>query len=412
MQTLRSNFSIAWRNLMANKTRSFLTLLGMVIGVASVITIVSLGEGMKKYFAGEIASLGKDIVQIMPKAAMREGVIDAEGRTDLFNMGDVDALKRNAPLIKDVQGGMRTSGLAKRNDKSYSAVIDGGDSGYFTTTALKLQAGTVFTDKDLRSRSRVVVIGEKVKNRLFAAFEDPIGKVIKLRDIDFTVIGVLEQKGGIGGVSQDDFAVIPLTTMQDRIIGSDDIYFILAKFKDITKAEEAKDEIRRILRQRRHVTDPTKENFEIQTPEDWMKLGSQILNTLVIVFGVIAAVSLLIGGIGIMNIMLASVAERTREIGLRMALGAPPRTVLGQFLLEAMLLTTIGGAIGLTLGYFGALGLASIMSKATGFGWIVTVPFWITVITLLISSMFGIVFGLIPAYLASRKDPVEALRYE
>lgn len=412
MQTFRSNFSIAWRNLMANKTRSFLTLLGMVIGVAAVITIVSLGEGMKKYFSGEIASLGKDIVQIVPKAAMREGVVDAEGRFDLFNMGDVEALKRNAPLLKDVQGGMRTSGLAKRNDKSYSAVIDGGDAGYFATTAMKLQMGAPFTEKDLRSRSRVVVIGEKVKNKLFAAFEDPLGKTIKLRDVDFTVIGVLEQRGGIGGVSQDDFAVVPLTTMQDRIIGSDDVYFILAKFKDLTKAEEGKEEIRRILRQRRHVTDPTKETFEIQTPEDWMKLGSQILNTMVIVFGVIAAVSLLIGGIGIMNIMLASVAERTREIGLRMALGAPPRTVLGQFLLEAMLLTTIGGAIGLTLGYLGALGLTSIMSKATSFTWPVAVPFWVTVVTLLVSSMFGVVFGLIPAYLASRKDPVEALRYE
>lgn len=412
VQTLCSNFNIAWRSLMANKTRSLLTLLGMVIGVAAVITIVSMGEGMKKMFAGEIASLGKDVVQIIPKAAAREGVMDAEGRTDLFTMADVEALKRNAPLLKNIQAGMRTSGLVKRNEKTYSAILEGGDSNFLESLAMKLQMGSAFNEIDLRSRSRVVVIGDKVKNRLFAAFENPIGKSVKIRDIDFTVVGVLEQKGGLGGVSQDDFAIVPLTTMQGRILGSDDVYYILARFRDIKKVEEAKEEIRRILRQRRNVADPTKEDFEIQTPEDWMKLGSQILNTMVMVFGVIAFVSLLIGGIGIMNIMLASVAERTREIGLRMALGAPQRTVLGQFLLEAMVLTTIGGAIGLALGFLGALGLASIMTKVANFNWPVAVPAWVILVTLLVSSLFGVVFGLIPAYLASRKDPVEALRYE
>jgi putative ABC transport system permease protein len=384
----------------------------MVIGVAAVIAIVSLGEGMKKMFSGEIGKLGKDIVQIVPKAMMREGVMDAEGRTDLFNMGDVEALKRNAPLLTGVQGGMRTSGMVKRNEKSYTALIDGADVEYLEIGAVNLQAGSAITERHLRSRSRVAIIGDKVKNQLFAPFEDPIGKTIKVREEDFTVIGVMEQKGGMGGPSQDDMLVVPLTTMQDRILGSDDVFFIVARFKDLTKADEAKDEIRRVLRQRRHITDPTKEDFEIQTPEDWMKLGSTILNTMVLIFGVIAAFSLLIGGIGIMNVMLVTVAERTREIGLRMALGAQPRIVFGQFLIEAMLLTYIGTLIGLLVGYMLGLGLSALMTKFTNFHWPVAVPFYIIIIAFAAGTLFGVVFGSIPAYLASSKDPVEALRYE
>ncbi len=413
MLTLEANYRIALRNLLANKTRSFLTLLGMVIGVAAVISIVSLGEGMKRMFSTEISKMGKDIVMIVPKAAMREGVIDAQGRVDLFNMGDVEAIKRNAPLISGVQAGMRTTGMIKRGDKSYTAIIEGGDTNFLQSSAINLQSGVGITEKDMRGRTRVAVIGDKVKNQLFAPFEDPLGKTIKVRDIDFTVIGVMEQKGGFGGgQGQDDFTVVPLTTMQDRIIGSDDVYYIMARINDLRKSDEAKEEIRRVLRQRRHITDPSKEDYEIQTPEDWMKLGSSILNMMVMIFGTIAAFSLLIGGIGIMNIMLVSVAERTREIGLRMALGAQPRTVLGQFLLEAVLLTLIGGGFGLLFGYAGALGLSALMSKVAHFQWPVAVPIPMVLLTLAVSAMFGIVFGIIPAYLASRKDPVEALRYE
>jgi putative ABC transport system permease protein len=413
MLTLEANYRIALRNLLANKTRSFLTLLGMVIGVAAVISIVSLGEGMKRMFSTEISKMGKDVVQIIPKAAMREGIIDAQGRVDLFNMGDVEALKSNAPLLSGIQAGMRTTGMVKRGDKSYTSIIEGGDVNFLQVGAINLQSGVGITEKDMRGRSRVAVIGDKVKNQLFAPFEDPLGKTIKVRDVEFTVIGVMEQKGGLGGgQGQDDFTVVPLSTMQDRIIGKDDVYYMFARVKDMRKVDEAKEEIRRVLRQRRHITDPSKEDFDIQTPEDWMKLGSNILNTMVLIFGAIAAFSLLVGGIGIMNIMLVSVAERTREIGLRMALGAQPRTVLGQFLLEAVLLTLIGGGVGLVLGYVFALGLSGLMSKAAHIQWPVAVPIPMVLITLAVSALFGIVFGIIPAYLASRKDPVEALRYE
>jgi putative ABC transport system permease protein len=413
VQTLRSNFSIAWRNLMANKTRSILTLLGMVIGVAAVISIVSLGEGMKKMFAGEINKAGKDVIQIIPKAMMREGIVNAAGRADLFNMGDVEALERNAPLITDVQAGMQTTGLLKRGAKSFNAILEGGDAGFLESARFNLQSGVGITEKDVRGRTRAAVIGDKVKKELFSEFENPLGQTIKVSDQEFTVVGVMEHKGGmIGGPGQDDMVVVPLTTMQSRIIGSDDVFFISARFKDISKADEAKDEIRRILRQRRHITDATKESFEIQTPEDWMKLGSDFMNVLIIIFSVIAAFSLLIGGIGIMNVMMVTVAERTSEIGLRMALGAQPRIVFGQFLIEAMLLTYCGTFIGLIFGFILGLGLAKLLSFLTKFPWPINVPFYIILLAFAAGTLFGVVFGSIPAYLASSKDPVEALRYE
>jgi putative ABC transport system permease protein len=388
MHSFRENLRIAWRNLLVNKTRSILTLLGMVIGVAAVISIVSLGEGLKLMFAGEVGKLGSDFIQIVPKSLMREGGgDDFEGRVDNFNLADVDALKRNTTLLQGVVAGMRTTGLVKRGDKSYIAMIEGGEPEFIDIASIELASGDNLTEKHLRARSRVAIIGDNVKEKLFADIENPLGQIIKVREENFTVIGVMEHKGGFaGGPSEDDFVVVPLTTMQDRILGSDEVLYIIARVTDTTKMDEAKDEIRHILRQRRHL--------------------------MIAIFGIIAAFSLLIGGIGVLSIMLVTVTERTSEIGLRMAIGAAPRTVLGQFLMEAMLLTAVGGTIGLLLGWLGALGLSALITSLISVEWTPAVPVHIAVITLLCSALFGVVFGIIPAYIASRKDPVESLRYE
>lgn len=414
MHSFRENLRIAWRNLMVNKTRSLLTLLGMVIGVAAVISIVSLGEGLKLLFAGEIGKLGSDFIEIVPKSIMREGGAEFEGRVDNFNLADVDALKRNTTLLEGIVAGMRTTGLVKRGDKSYIAIIEGGEPEFIDIASIELASGDNLTERHLNARSRVAIIGDKVKRKLFADFENPLGQTIKVREENFTVIGVMEAKGGgfAGHPTEDDFVVVPLTTMQDRILGSDEVLYIIARVTDTAKMDEAKDEIRHVLRQRRHLTDPTQEDFDMLTADDMMEMGTSFVNLMILVFGFIAFLSLLIGGIGVLSIMLVTVTERTSEIGLRMAIGAAPRTVLGQFLMEAMLLTIVGGAIGLLLGWIGALGLSAWIAALTGVEWTPAVPVLIVVATLLCSVLFGVVFGIIPAYIASRKDPVESLRYE
>ncbi len=415
MHSFRENLRIAWRNLLVNKTRSILTLLGMVIGVAAVISIVSLGEGLKLMFAGEIGKLGSDFIQIVPKSIMRQGRAGGfEGRVDNFSLADVDALKRNATLLEGIVPGMRTIGLVKRGDKTYTAMIEGGGPEFMDIAGLELESGENLTPRYVNARSRVAIIGDNVKEKLFADIENPLGQTIKVREENFTVIGVMKAKGGgfAGQPSEDDFVIVPLTTMQDRILGSDEVLYILARVTDTDKMDEAREEVRHILRQRRHLTDPTQEDFDMLTAEDMMEFGSNFVNIMIAIFGIIAAFSLLIGGIGVLSIMLVTVTERTSEIGLRMAIGAAPRTVLGQFLMEATLLTVVGGAIGLLFGWLGALGLSALITSLISAEWTPAVPVHIVVITLLFSALFGVVFGIIPAYIASRKDPVESLRYE
>ena len=415
MHSFRENLRIAWRNLMINKTRSLLTLLGMVIGVAAVVSIVSLGEGLKLMFSGEIGKLGSDFIQIVPKSIRREGGhSDFEGRVDNFSLADVDALKRNATLLEGIVPGMRTTGMVKRGDKTYIALIEGGGPEFIGIASIELASGNNITENDVRARGRVAIIGDNVKERLFADIENPLGQTIKVREENFTVVGVMEAKGGAvaGNPTEDDFVIVPLTTMQSRILGNDEVLYIMARVNDTTKMDEAREEIRHILRQRRHLTDPTQEDFEMLTADDMLELGSNFVNIMITIFGIIAAFSLLIGGIGVLSIMLVTVTERTSEIGLRMAIGAAPRTVLGQFLMEAMLLTAVGGILGLLLGWLGAIGLAALIASLIGGDWTPAVPVHIVIITLLFSALFGVVFGIIPAYIASRKDPVESLRYE
>jgi putative ABC transport system permease protein len=410
----RDNLRMAWSNLFTHKFRSVLTLLGLIIGVAAVISIVSLGEGLKLYFSGEIGALGANSLMIMPKSLMGAGDLNLEGRTDNFKMADVQALRRNTTLFTDFKPGMRTTKLLKRGDKTYLGIVDGSEPGWAEMAGTSIAEGRDLTEGEVRSRSRVAIIGHSVREHLFAVFESPLGQTFRVGDENFTVIGVLEEKGGGGGggPTEDDFVVVPITTMQDRIIGSDEVAYILAKVKDTSKLSEAKDEVRHILRQRRKLSTPTEEDFELMTSDDFLEFGTRIVNVMTTIFGTIAAFSLLIGGIGVMSIMLVTVTERTREIGLRMAVGASPSVVLGQFLSEAILLTIIGGSIGLASGWGLAIALSALIARLIHTEWTPAVPVIIMVITLLCSALFGVVFGIIPAYLASRKDPVESLRYE
>jgi len=283
---------------------------------------------------------------------------------------------------------------------------------WFEASGIRIAEGKAFTQGDYDGRKRVVVIGANIKKKLFPKFVSPVGQIIKIGESNFTVIGVMKESKGMGNITEDDFCVMPLTTLQERITGSDDVFYILARVKEGADMEQAKREVHKVLRARRHTPDPTKANYEVTTPEDWLEFGNRFVNILVMVFGVIGAISLLVGGIGIMNIMLVSVTERTREIGLRMALGASRPVVLLQFLIEACVLTVVGGGMGLLLGWGFAFGIGALLQKLIKVSWTPTIPYLVAIITLIVSAFVGIIFGIYPAYRASRLDPIEALRYE
>ncbi|MCD6119163.1 ABC transporter permease [bacterium] len=419
MTVLLVNFTIAWRNLMMNKARSLLTLLGLMIGVLAVISIVSLGEGLKMMFAGQVAGMGNDVMFAIPDPPRRAGQSSTTVRARLFDMDDVTALeKAGGELFLSVSPAYEVGGTAKYMENNKFVVVEGSDENFLRNFGLKLDRGRVFDPGDLSARSRVGVLGSKVVDELFPELVDPIGKKIKITRESFgtqtvTIIGTLKEKGGgFGGQSIDDCVLIPYTTVQSRFYGSKKVPYIQIKVADMSKMDEAKAIVEKVLRKQRRVTDPSMDSFQVMFISDILDFANTFVNGLVTVFGVIAVISLLVGGIGIMNIMLVSVTERTREIGLRMALGARRVVILLQFLIEAVVLTFMGGILGLLGGIGAGFGVAKWLGSMLNTEWNVHLPVPIILLTLLVSSLIGIFFGVYPAFKASRLDPIEALRYE
>lgn len=418
MSVLLTSFRIAWRNLMMNKVRSFLTLLGLMIGVLAVISIVSLGEGLKMMFAGQIAGMGNDVMWAMPKAPMRAGQNRGMVQARPFEMDDVAELKSVSKLFSSVSPAYEVGANAKFRDNNKFVIIEGTDENMLKSFGLKLQRGRIIDPGDMNARARIVVLGSKAAKELFPAIVDPIGKKIRLAGGGFnsqsvTVVGILEEKGGgIGGQSVDDCVFVPYSTVQSRFYGSKKVPMIQIKVADMKQVDEAKAAAAKVLRKQRRITDPSQDDFEIMFVSDFLEFANTFVNGLVTVFGVIAVISLLVGGIGIMNIMLVSVTERTREIGLRMAIGARRGVILLQFLIEAVVLTFIGGVLGLLGGLGTGFGVAQWLGKLLSTDWNVHMPINIIIITLVVSSMIGIFFGVYPAFKASRLDPIDALRYE
>jgi len=404
---------IAWRNLLQNKTRSLLTLLGMIIGVGAVIAIVSLGEGLKASFIGEVGSFGNTSLYIVPRAPTQRGQAYFAGKVELFKRADAEALARESEHISYVFPGLNRGVTLKYANRTMKVTAEGVLPDYFYGPLTELDEGRAFNEAEEKGASRVAVIGYDVRKDLIPAFEEPLGKTVKVGDQSFTVVGTLKQKGSAGaGTSSDKSIYVPLSTMQQRIAGSNDIEYIVALAKDVTVVEAAKDEVRLVMRKRRRVTDPSRDNFEIYSVEDWIGFVKQFLNALVMVFGFVAAIALLVGGIGIMNIMLVTVTERTREIGLRMALGANRVAVLSQFLVEAVVLTLVGGAIGLLFGWGIGIGVGVWLARLMKMSFTAHVPVHIILITIGVSVVLGVVFGVFPAFRASQLDPVRAMRYD
>ena len=396
-------FLLALRELRRNKMRSFLTMLGIIIGVAAVITLVTLGGGATQQVTEQIAGLGSNMLMINP--GKQTGPGQSSGAAP-FKLADAEALERDIPSLVAVAptaGGAMTAIYANENR---STKVTGTSEHYFTINNRKIKSGRIFTSGEVHSGTAVCVIGETVRVKLFGSL-DPIGTRIRLNKLSCEVIGLIEPKGQSSmGTDQDDLVVIPLRTYQRRVAGNTDVSMIQVSVRDGVATEKVEKEITQLLRVRRHLSSNQDDNFDVMDLKEIAKMLTGTTKLLTSLLGAVAAVSLLVGGIGIMNIMLVSVTERTREIGTRLAIGALEWEVLLQFLVEAVVLSSFGGIIGILL----ALGSSVLLSK------VLMVPFIfnasIIAVSFLFSAAVGVVFGYFPARKAARLDPIEALRHE
>lgn len=401
-------FGEALRALRQNRMRTALTMLGMIIGVAAVVLMLSIGEGARTKINETIAAMGSNLFIVVPGATSSGGFSFGSGsvRTltinDAYAIAELPSIKGTAPVV---------SGTVQLNyaAKNWSTIVTGTTANYFEIGNWKMEAGTAFTESDLRSAARVVVLGSVTAKNLFGD-EDPVGKTLRITNRPFQVAGVLMAKGqSLTGRDQDDTVVIPITTSERQVTGSQfpgSIRYMLVQGKSATEMDIAEIEITQLLRQRHRIAKGKENDFTVRNLTAIANVATDAAKVMSIVLGAIASVSLLVGGIGIMNIMLVSVTERTREIGIRMAIGANQRAILVQFLLEAMMICILGGLIGLLIG----IGGAWLVSQAADM--LIVITFGMVGLAFLFASAVGIFFGFYPAKKAASLNPVDALRYE
>ena len=394
---------LALREIRRNVLRSFLTILGIVIGVASVIVMVTIGDGATAQVRQQVASLGSNLLVVTPGKRMGPGQSSGAAQ---FSEGDADAFRRDLPQLVAVSP-MAAKGMsAILGNANWSTQVTGTNTEYFQARNLKIKSGRLFSESELRSGAAVCIIGSTVQSKLFGS-QDPVGAQIRLQNISCQVVGLLESKGQSSmGNDQDDLVVIPLRTFQRRISGNQDVSMIQVSVRDGMSTTRVQQDMERLLREQRHLSAKDENNFNVMDMKEISSMLTSTTKVLTALLSAVAAVSLLVGGIGIMNIMLVSVTERTREIGIRLAIGAFEREVLTQFLVEAAVLSSFGGLIGIVLALLVSTLLASILQ----------VPFIfntsIVVVAFAFSTAVGLVFGYFPARKAARLDPIEALRYE
>ena len=406
------SIKIALKALLLNKSRTFLTMLGIIIGITAVIVVFSAGHGAQELIINQVEGIGSNLVFVIPgnsgntkfspPAAAQGVVITSLGDQDLKNLRN----KELAPDVKYVSPEVRGQFTVAFGNQSEQDAVAGEDENYNIVRNLPLSQGDWFTKNDVDGMSQVAVLGSKVKTDLFGA-QNPIGQLIKIHEVNFRVVGVTAPKGvGAFGVDQDSQVVVPVSVAQKLLLGINYYSNFQMEIPTAAQIPQAQLEITSILRQDHHITDPTKDDFTVRNSADALSLLGNITSILTIFLAAIAGISLLVGGIGIMNIMLVSVTERTREIGLRKAIGAKRKDILLQFLIEAVTLTVLGGLIGVILGYLGSLGIAAIGN------WTPVVTWQSIAIAVGVSAGFGLVFGIYPANKASKLSPIEALRYE
>jgi len=394
---------LALREIRRNIMRSFLTILGIVIGVAAVIIMVTIGGGATVQVTNQIASLGSNLLMVTPGQRMGMGQRSA---ASAFSIADVETINRDIASIAAVAPSASKAATVVFGNENWNTRITGTTNEYFMAGNWRLNSGRIFSDSELRAGKAVCVIGETVRRELFGG-QDPLGQKIRLAKISCQVIGLLQTKGqSTMGSDQDDLVVLPLRTFQRRIAGNQDINLIMVSVKDGASTQKVEQDISRLLRERRHISAIEEDNFSVTDMREIARMLSGTTQVLTMLMGAVAAVSLLVGGIGIMNIMLVSVTERTREIGIRLAIGALEREVLMQFLVEAVVLSSLGGIIGILLAIAGSVALADLMQVPYVF------DAKIIFIAFIFSAAVGVIFGYFPARKAAHLDPIDALRHE
>ncbi len=405
---------IALRSLRKNRLRAALTILGVVIGIAAVTAMVSIGQSATSLVRGELEGLGTNVIIVMPKMMRRGGVQDS--RSVSLTPGDAEAIRSECPSIAAASGlvgfanQLVYGGVNWQPKESYGVGID-----YLMVRSWNIRLGGFFGEREVRSAEKVCVIGQTVVAKLFQTV-NPIGETIRVGNIPFRVIGVLEAKGAnMVGEDQDDLVLVPYTTVQKRIHGNQfkNVHAIMASARSSDLTGMATSEIRQLLRERHDIYPGRPADFEVQSTTEIASVLGVITGSMTAMLASIAAISLAVGGVGIMNIMLVSVTERTREIGIRMAVGARGGDILRQFLIEAVVLSVLGGAIGLAFGVAGSIGVITLINQwSPGTDWPVVVSFPAAVTAIIFSGLVGVFFGFYPARKASRMDPIDALRFE
>ena len=407
MNKATNTLKVSLRAIGRNKMRSILTMLGIIIGVACVIATIGIGEGAQMFMESQLKSLGTNFLIVIPGTTTSSGARTGWGTSSKLNEQDVAALKNECDSCAYISAQVRTVAQVVYGNQNWSTSIQGVEVDWPQIRAWNTERGQFFTDADNRAASKVCVIGKTIERELFGS-ENPSGKTIRIRNIPFKVLGTLEAKGGsMMGQDQDDLVVAPYETVRKKLMGVPlQVGVVLVSSYSNELVDQTQNEITDILRQRHRITKGQDDDFMIRSQTEMLQQAEQQSQTLSILLWSIAGVSLLVGGIGIMNIMLVSVTERTREIGVRMAIGAKARDIRGQFLIEALVLALVGGAVGILLG----IGVQKMVARFGG--WPVELNGNAILLAFLFSAFVGIFFGFYPAHKASRLDPIEALRYE
>jgi putative ABC transport system permease protein len=407
-------FRIALRALAKGKMRAGLTILGVVIGIAAVTTMVSIGESASQLVQGQIQSIGTNFLVVFPSAQRRSGV--REGLTHTLTSGDSDAIARECPAVLAASPIVWASGQLIYGSENWNPKeMFGAGHQYLTVRNWPIRLGGFFSERDIHAADKVCVIGWTVVAKLFQT-TNPLGQTVRIRNIPFRVVGVLEPKGAnMFGDDQDDIVLLPYTTVRRRLFGSefDNVNAIVVSAKSYERIPEAKQQIEALLADRHKIAPGDRNDFEVGSSTELSAIVGVITGTMTALLSSIAGISLLVGGVGIMNIMLVSVTERTREIGIRMAVGARPKDILRQFLVESIVLSMIGGLIGLGLGIGASVGITSAINSFTsGTEWPIVISVPAAIIAIVFATAVGVFFGYYPARRASRLDPIDALRYE
>lgn len=403
----------ALSNIAAHKARSFLTILGIMIGVAAIIAVMSIGEGASDLVMGEIDQMGASTIAVAP-GDMTGGFMDYLF-VDMFDWDDLNALRdsANVPNVEKVTPAVVVPGRVSYRGESYAGALTmGSEADFFTDTYnMTLEKGVNFTSIEVNSRERVAIIGPRIEEELFDG-EDALGERITIGGIRFLVIGVYRSRGHVGPVDMDDLIIIPYTTAQTYVTGKDEFEEFYVKVDSPENVDRAVIDITATLRETRNIRPGESDDFSVVTQEGMREMIGDIMNVLSAFLVFVVSIALLVGGIGIMNIMLVSVTERTGEIGLRKALGATRKAILKQFLWEAITLTVLGGLAGIVVGALISLGASVVLSNVLAFKWPFSFPFQAALLGIGMSALVGLIFGLYPARQAAEKDPIEALQYE